>query len=72
MIRNLKETIFILVAIFGLSIAASAQKRPQKPPPKEKPPVVKPGKPEQKPKKPKKPSMSFMFAYAPKPESDRA
>lgn len=47
-----------MIAVLGLSVAASAQKKPDKPPPKPSPPVVKPGKPE-KPK-PQKPSYAFM------------
>lgn len=46
-----------MIAVMGLSVAASAQKKPEKPPPKPSPPVVKPGKPE-KPK-PQKPSYAF-------------
>ncbi len=49
-----------MIAVLGLSVAASAQKKPQKPPPKPSPPVVKPGKPEKPKPKPQKPSYAFM------------
>ena len=42
--RMLRHTLFILVAVFGLSLAVSAQKQdPKKIPPKERPPVINPG-----------------------------
>jgi len=56
--KVLRNFLIPMIAVLGLSVAASAQKQPQKPPPKPSPPVVKPGKPE-KPK-PQKPSYAFL------------
>ena len=42
--KMLRNTLFILVAVFGLSLAVSAQKQDDKKvPPKERPPVINPG-----------------------------
>ncbi|MEJ7623251.1 MAG: hypothetical protein WKF34_04610 [Pyrinomonadaceae bacterium] len=53
--KLIRESLFILTAVLGLGLTASAQKGDKKPPPKPPPPVIKPG---DKPKedKPKKPS----------------
>ena len=47
----MKEILFTMIAVVGLSVAVSAQKKPDNPPPKNPPPVVKPGKPEKPPQK---------------------
>lgn len=57
--KVLRNYLLTMIAVLGLSVAASAQKKPQKPPPKPSPPVVKPGKPE-KPKPQKPSSYAFM------------
>jgi hypothetical protein len=46
--KTIKTTLFALLLVTGLSVAAQAQKD-QKPPPKEKPPVVKPAPPKPPP-----------------------
>jgi hypothetical protein len=61
--KVLRNFLLTMIAVLGLSVAASAQKKPDNPPPKPSPPVVKPGKPEkppQKPQKPQKPSYAFV------------
>jgi hypothetical protein len=64
--KILKQILFTFVAVAGLSLAVSAQKGGgQQRPPKEKPPVIKPGdKPKNPPKenRPKKPGMSYFVA----------
>jgi len=61
--KMLRQFIFTLVAVIGLSMAVSAQKDdPKKTPPKPPPPVITPGdktKPPREDKKPKKPGMAF-------------
>jgi hypothetical protein len=67
--KTLRQILFTIVAVIGLSMAVSAQKDDQKRPPKEKPPVIKP-EPKNPPRenppkggdKPKKPGMSFFLA----------
>jgi len=67
--KTLKQFIFTIVAVIGLSIAVSAQKNePKKQRPKDPPPVINPGEkqrpkenpPRREDKKPKKPGMAFM------------
>ncbi len=60
--RLMKIFLFTIIAMVGLSVAVSAQKKPDNPPPKNPPPVVKPGpqKPPQKPEKPQKPAYAFV------------
>ena len=62
--RVLKVILLTIALVFGLSLAASAQKGQQKPPPKENPaPRVDPGKKNNPPPKggdkPKKPGMAL-------------
>jgi hypothetical protein len=70
--KTLRQFIFTLIAVIGLSMAVSAQKNdPKKQRPKDPPPVINPGdkktKPKENPprdeKKPKKPGMAF-FVYS--------
>lgn len=58
--KLMKEFLFTMIAVIGLSVAVSAQKKPENPPPKNPPPVVKPGKPEKPPEKPQKPAYAFV------------
>lgn len=63
--KTLKQILFTLIAVAGLSLAVSAQKGGDQKPPKPKPPVIDP-KPKEKPPKgddkPKKPGMSYFVA----------
>ncbi len=60
--KVLQKTLFALVMVAGLSLAASAQKDDQKKPPKD-PPVINPGKPQPTPKDPpKKPGFAFVIS----------
>ena len=63
MTRVLQKVFFSLVMVAALGLSVSAQKDDKKPPPKEKPPVVKPGdKPPKQPEPtPKKPSYGSFF-----------
>jgi len=58
--KLMKKFLFTIIAMVGLSVAVSAQKKPDNPPPKNPPPVVKPGKPEKPPQKPQKPTFAFV------------
>jgi hypothetical protein len=63
-----QKLLFTLIAIAGLSVAASAQKQdnPKKPPPKENPPVVTPNvKPPKNDDRPKKPRSELIPFYEP-------
>jgi hypothetical protein len=69
--KILRQFAFTFAVVMGLSLAVSAQKNDQKkPPPKERPPVVKPGDkkpPKENPKggrgdKGKGPGISWIFA----------
>ena len=63
--KTLKQILFTLVAVAGLSLAVSAQgKGGGGRPPKDPPPKVEPGKKPEKPKedRPKKPGMSYFVA----------
>lgn len=68
--NKFKQILFTLIAVAGLSLAVSAQKGGDRPP-KDKPPVIKPGdKPKDPPKNPpKKPGMSFYVALPPENQS---
>jgi hypothetical protein len=60
--RVLKDILFTMVLVTGLTLAVSAQKGgQQKPPPKDPPPKVNPGQkpPPPKNEKPKKPGMAM-------------
>lgn len=64
--KFLRQTMFTLVAVIGLTLAVSAQKDDQKRPPKGPPPQINPGdkKPPKNPPKedkPKKPETSWYF-----------
>lgn len=62
--NTLKQILFTIVAVAGLSLAVSAQKGGDKPP-KDKPPVINPKPKDRPPKgdtKPKKPGMSYFVA----------
>jgi len=60
--KTFKQTLFIITAVAGLSLAVSAQNGGDgKPPKKPDPPVIKPGKPTPS-ENPKKPGMSFLIA----------
>lgn len=63
--KTLKQILFALVAVAGLSLAVSAQKGDQPKPPKDPPPKIEPKPKDNPPKdqpKPKKPGMSFFVA----------
>jgi hypothetical protein len=66
--KTLKQILFTLVAVAGLSLAISAQKGGgQQRPPKPKPEI--PAKPKPpKEEKPKKPGMSYFVALPPETE----
>ena len=64
--KSLKQIIFVFALFVGLGLSVSAQSDDQKRPPKERPPVVDPGKkpprgnpPPKGDDRPKKPGMSF-------------
>ena len=62
--RILKQILFIMVVVTGLSLGVSAQKGGGQRPPKDRPPKIEP-KPKQTPKgdqKPKKPGYAFVIA----------
>ena len=62
--KTLKQILFTLVAVVGLSLAVSAQSGGQQRPPKPKPEI--PAKPKPpKDEKPKKPGMSYFVALPP-------
>ena len=67
MMKNLKQLLFAVALITGISISASAQKEgDKKPPPKEKPPiiVVEPKKPkDDKPKEDRKRPQAFTLYF---------
>jgi hypothetical protein len=64
--KFLKQFIFTMIAVMGLSLAAFAQKDgPKKPPPKDPPPKINPSRPKDPPPKgPKKPEMSALAIIA--------
>ena len=68
--KILKQILFTLVAVAGLSLAISAQGGGQQRPPKQ--PKEIPAKPKENPKpkedKPKKPGMSYFVALPPESE----
>lgn len=63
--KFLKQFLFTIVALVGLSLSVAAQKDndQKKPPPKDPPPKIKPGgdKPPKGDDKPKKPGMSYII-----------
>ncbi len=65
--KTLKQILFILIAVVGLSLAAMAQgggeQKPQRPPKEPKPIPARPKPP--KDEKPKKPGMSYFVALPP-------
>lgn len=65
--KKLREIVFVLVAVAGLSLAVSAQKDDKKEKPPKNPPSVDPGKkpprdnPPKDDNKPKKPDFAFVL-----------
>jgi hypothetical protein len=74
--KTLKQLLFTLMAVVGISLSVSAQKDDQRRPPKGNPPVIRPGEkpprdnpPPRDENKPKKPGFSVLVAPG-QPRSD--